>query len=62
MLVLAWRWEWIGAVLFTAVGVLYMVSAWHHPLWVLTISGPLFGIAALLLANWVKRAELHPGR
>ena len=55
VLAVAWRWEWIGAVLFAAVGTLYAVTAWHHPSWILLISGPLFLIAALFLLNWLKR-------
>jgi len=60
VLLLAWRWEWIGAVIFAAVGGLYVVFAIRHLSWILTISGPLFLIAALFLVNWLKRAELHP--
>jgi len=59
VLVLAWRWEWIGALLFAAVGMFYLVTTLRHPDWILTISGPLFLIAALFLISWLKRAELH---
>jgi lysylphosphatidylglycerol synthetase-like protein (DUF2156 family) len=59
VLALAWRWEWIGAVVFVAAGALYAKGAWRHPSWILTISGPLFVIAALFLVNWLKRAELR---
>jgi len=60
-LVLAWRWEWIGAVLFTGLGVLYIVMAWgRFPLSVyVVISGPAFLLGALFLANWVYRADLR---
>ncbi len=67
VLVLAWKWEWIGAALYAAAGVLYIATVWGRPVpdhiklsWVLTISGPAFLIAALFLANWLKRGELHP--
>jgi hypothetical protein len=66
ILVLAWRWEWIGAVLFTAAGLIYVFTVLRNPLppatkasWILVIAGPAFGIAALFLANWVKRAEIR---
>lgn len=58
-LVLAWRWEWIGAVLFAAAGTLYLVNTLRHPDWILLVSGPLFLIAVLFLVNWLNRAKLH---
>ena len=67
-LVLAWRWEWIGAALYAAAGLLYVVwvVSMSRPvppairlIWILTIAGPTFVIAGLFLANWLKRAELH---
>jgi hypothetical protein len=68
ILLLAWRWEWIGAVFYTAAGLLYVwwVLSRAHPLplairmnWILVIAGPAFVIAGLFLANWLKRADLH---
>lgn len=59
VLVLAWRWEWIGAVLFAAVGIFYLAITLRHPDWILMVSGPLFLIAVLFLVSWLKRAELH---
>lgn len=68
ILVLAWRWEWIGAVLYAAAGLFYVVwvvSASRPPsvklTWILTIAGPAFVIAGLFLANWLKRGELRLG-
>lgn len=69
VLILAWRWEWIGATLFAAAGVLYVASVLGRPVapaikmnWILTIAGPTFLLAALFLANWLKHDELHPKR
>ncbi len=71
-LILAWRWEWIGAALYAAAGLLY--AAWvvsmSRPVppamrlvWILLIAGPSFVIAGLFLANWLKHDELRaPGR
>jgi hypothetical protein len=52
-LVIAWRWEWIGAILFAALGVLYLVMAWGEFDWIafLLIAGPCFLIGALFLVN-----------
>jgi hypothetical protein len=68
-LILAWRWEWIGAALYGVAGLLHI--AWvlfiqHHlppfarPIAILTIAGPALVIAWLFLANWLKRGELRP--
>lgn len=68
-LILAWRWEWIGAVVYGAGGLLYLSEVLPRPLpaaikasWILCIAGPAILVAALFLANWFKRAELHAGR
>jgi hypothetical protein len=67
-LILAWRWEWIGAAVYAAAGSLYMfwvvsmvrpVPAGIRVVWALTIAGPAFLIAALFLANWIKHSELR---
>ena len=62
VLAIAWRWEWVGAVMFTALGVLYVVTMWgRFPLSVyFTIAGPLFLVAGLFLVNWILRAKLRP--
>jgi hypothetical protein len=68
VLVLAWRWEWIGAALYAAAGLLYVmwVVSMSRPvppamrlIWILTIAGPAFVIAGLFLANWLKRGDLR---
>jgi hypothetical protein len=67
-LVLAWRWEWIGAALYGAAGLLYVwwVVSMSRPvppamrlIWILMIAGPAFAIAGLFLANWLKRSDLR---
>ncbi len=55
-LVLAWRWEWIGTVLFGGLAVLYAVTQFRHPSWILTISGPLILIAVLFWVGWRRRS------
>src|SRR5271169_1716371 len=60
VLVLAWRWEWIGTLLFAGLGMYYLRYNLRHPNWILVISGPLFLIAVLFLINWLMRAQLHP--
>lgn len=65
VLVVSWRREWIGGVLFIALGVLYIVWAWNRPFakWYvfLLIAGPPILTGALFLLNWRRRAELREG-
>lgn len=65
-LVLAWRWEWVGAVMFAFAGALHLLMILRTPLsWatklaqMLPIEGTAFVIAGLWLANWLKREELR---
>ena len=60
-LAVAWRREWLGGVLFTALGIAYIVMAWgRFPLGVyFAIAGPLFVLGALFFFNWIRRSELR---
>jgi hypothetical protein len=67
-LILAWRWEWVGAAIYVALGLLYLtwlMFIQHHippvarPGAILVIDGPAFIIAGLFLANWLKHDELR---
>jgi hypothetical protein len=65
ILVVAWRWEWVGAVMF-ALAAVYYAWSWtvppRHMNWPATagISGPLLVIAGLFLAGWIQRDKLRP--
>lgn len=59
VLLISWKREWIGGVVFTLAGVLYMILTirseieWYIALsWSLIIAGPAFVIAGLFFANW----------
>lgn len=60
-LVIAWRWEWVGAVLFFGLALSYWVMAWGQFPFVnyLTISGPLLLTGLLFLFNWKYRDEFR---
>jgi hypothetical protein len=65
-LILAWRWEWIGTVLYSATGIIFIVAVFPLPIsvnlklnWILTVAGPAFLVSGLFLANWLKRGDLH---
>jgi hypothetical protein len=59
-LIIAWRWEWVGAILFIALGAFYIIWSWREFPWVtyLAISGPLFLVGILFLVNWIYRSKL----
>ncbi len=61
ILVLAWKWEWVGAVLFAGLGLFYILWAWgNFPVSVyFVISGPLFLVALLFGIGWVHRAKIR---
>lgn len=55
-LAVAWRWEWVGAVLFAIFGAFYLIMAWGKVHWsaFLLISGPSFLVGALFLVSWLN--------
>ncbi len=61
ILAVAWRWEWIGALFFSALGVFYLVAFWGRFHWSVyaIIAGPLFLLGALFLLGWSRRAVIH---
>ena len=66
-LIVAWRWEWIGAAVYAAAGTLYVATLLPRrmpPLpvklqWIAVIALPALVIAALFLANWLKHDQLR---
>jgi hypothetical protein len=61
VLAISWRWEWVGGILFIALGTAYIVTTWERFRWpaYLVISGPLLVIGVLFLVNWRYRGELR---
>jgi hypothetical protein len=61
VLAVAWRWEWIGALAFAVLGVLYLGWSWGRFSWdvYVIIVGPLFVTALLYGIGWRCRAELR---
>lgn len=59
ILILSWKREWIGGVIFLLLGVAYAVVAVSHPQWILIISGPLVVISVLFLIGWFRRYEIR---
>ena len=63
LLILAatWRWEWVGGLLFPALGAFYILAFWGRFVWYAyaVLSGSLFLLGALFLLGWRYRAELR---
>jgi hypothetical protein len=61
LLLVAWRWEWVGAAAFGMLGILYICWGWGRFHWYayLGISGPLFLIGILFLVSWIYHSELR---
>ncbi|HEY3295925.1 MAG TPA: hypothetical protein VGL38_10840 [bacterium] len=60
-LIVSWRWEWIGALIFSCLAVFYIIAFWGRfdLTAYLCISGPLFLLGLLFLWNWFHHAELR---
>ena len=62
VLVIAWRWEWVGGVFFIGLAAVYAVWAWGKPfghMAIPLISGILVVIGGLFLLNWFYRGALR---
>jgi hypothetical protein len=61
ILAVSWRWEWVGGLVFPALGAVYLITAWGKFHWsaYAIISGSLFLLGALFLLGWSQRAELR---
>lgn len=60
VLVIAWRWEWVGAVLFFALALFYLIMSWGKFHWsaFLMISGISVLVGMLFLLNWKYKAQV----
>lgn len=61
VLAVSWRWERIGAILFMALGIWYLLTAWGRFHWsaYVVISGPLLLVGVLFLASWLNRTRIQ---
>jgi general stress protein CsbA len=55
IILLAWRREWLGALIFLALAAVYAWWAREHMQWILLIGGPMLLLAGLYLAAWMQR-------
>ncbi len=63
ILVLSWRKDWIGGIVYTILGILYIVFTWGKFHWsaYALISGPLFLSGFLFLVSWHLNKNNVPG-
>lgn len=63
VLIISLRWELVGGIIFTSLGILYVVSSWGRFPWVtyLIVSGPLLLAGVLFLVNWAMKSKSHSG-
>jgi len=56
-IILAWKWELIGAIIFVAFAIGYvLIAGFNRPWsWYVLISGPAVIIGILFLLNWIKK-------
>ncbi len=66
ILIISWRHEIIGGVVFILAGLLYVLMLamtpkfeWYMLSWSVTITGQAFLIGILFLTNWFKKKELQ---
>ena len=60
-LILAWRWEWVGTVLFAGFGIWYLVNARgvSPMLYYVIFAGIPFLVAILFLVGWIARKQIQ---
>ena len=64
LLAVSWFHDLLGAVIFTGLGLLYIIALWGRFHWsaCVVIAGPLLLIGSLFLANWLVRRRGAPAR
>ena len=56
---LSWRWEWVGGLVFTGLGIAYAWLSRTHTSWVIAISLPLLAVGVLYGWSWRHHRELQ---
>jgi hypothetical protein len=62
IVIVAWRWEWLGGIAFIGLAVAYGLMVNWRTDWMLVIAGPLVVVGLLYLWSWRHHAELHAVR
>lgn len=59
VILVAWKYEWLGAFVFLLLGVLYVGSRQADALTYLVIAGPLFLTGTLFLFSWLQQRHAN---
>jgi len=69
VLLISWKYEIVGGVVYILAGVLYVLMIqmnilrssfeWYMISWILIIAGPAFLIGILFIINWLKKRNNH---
>ena len=64
VLIISWKYEIVGGVVFILAGILYIIFAFNRAdnwqmalLWILQISGAAFVIGGFFITNWIKKRK-----
>jgi hypothetical protein len=61
VLIISWKWEWVGGAFYILLGLAYIISFWGR--FVLStyffIAGPLFLLGILFIIGWIYRKEIR---
>jgi hypothetical protein len=52
IVLLSWRWPWVGGAVFTGLALAYAYGARRHLGWIPIVSGPLLVVGILFLWSW----------
>ena len=55
----AWRWEWVGALVFTGGAVAYAYVARTHVSWIGVVAAPLLIVGILYFWSWISRRDFR---
>ena len=58
----SWRWQWVGALVFTCLAAGYAYVSRDHVSWIVTIAGPLLVVGILFFWSWLNRREIRANR
>jgi hypothetical protein len=50
--IIAWKWDLAGCLVYLLLSLFYASWAFHHPLWILGISVPLMALSILFFVSW----------
>ena len=57
----AWRYPWVGAIVFLGLAATYAASTLRRPDWILVIAGPLALVGALFALSWFVQRGARGG-